>query len=142
MRVAKIFLPREESAQTKSLVEEISSRLRYISFMADYENGKNPYHIEKYLWDPLSIEEAEKESLDSNTFFIISLERTDLLNLLLMAFNRSLPVIIIFDKKLKDLKIEQQYFLEKITPIHEVFYVSTIFEGAQGLRDTILREIL
>ena len=107
MRVAKIFLPKEETAQTKSLAKEISSRLRYISFTADYESGQSPYHIEKYLWDPLSKEEIEEESLDSNTFFIISIERTDLLNLLILAFHKSFPIIIIFDKEIKDLKIEQ-----------------------------------
>jgi hypothetical protein len=133
MENAKIFMHGEETPEKNSFIEALSRLLCYVSFSAEYERKENPYLTEDLL--PAT-----------SYFFIISLKRKDIANLLLMSVHKGIQVIFFFEEKFDDLPIEQRYFLSRVIEAHEAYYVEQVSceknEGVRYLQPVIIKEIL
>lgn len=101
MKTIKLFLPGDVTVDKMAFINELSKSLPTLSFHAEYERDENPYLTE----DMLSAETAA---------FIISLERPDILTLLVMSLHKKIPILFFFEKSPTDLEIKDQYFLNRL----------------------------
>lgn len=101
MKSIKLFLPGDVTVSKMAFINELSKSLPTLSFQAEYERNENPYLTE----DILRPETAA---------FIISLEREDILTLLVMSLHKKIPILFFFEASPIDLQIKDQYFLNRL----------------------------